>query len=118
MESIMQNLSSPMRIPIPNHTGIDFIPINTILYCHSDGNFTRVHLEKNKLVVSRNLKQMEAQLSKHNFIRIHHQYLVNANHIVRYERGDGGCIRISTGDELPVSRDGKKKFMEKLKDWV
>ena len=84
-----------------------------ILYCESDGNYTRVHLLGNRpVVISRPLKEMEQILEGRLFFRTHKQYLVNLNFIARYNKGDGGEVELTNAIRVPVARNRKEAFLQ------
>ena len=102
------------KIALPGQRGLDFIPLHEILYFESDGNFSWVHLfNGRKNFVSRSLKKIESLLEQHPFYRIHHQFLINLEQLVRYEKADSRVI-LADGRQLPVARDKKGGFGERL----
>jgi len=58
------------------------------------------------------LGHLENKLPESWFIRVHHQYLINIQHILRYEKGDGGNITLINGVIIPVSRYKKAEFLK------
>ena len=99
------------RIPIPTDEGFEFVPVGEIVYCQASGNYTQIVLPDRRLLVSRSLKDVAELLSNRTFVRIHHSFLVNLEHLERYVRGSGGSVLVSTGDELPVSKSRKREFL-------
>ena len=65
-------------------------------------------------MVSASLKHYEDLLPENEFIRIHHQHLINMNHVTRYLKQDGGYAVMSDGTQIEVSRRKKEAFMERL----
>jgi two-component system LytT family response regulator len=56
--------------------GLQMVPVESILYCESDSNYTTFHLKnKQKIIVSRTLKEMEEMLEEYSFARVHSSYL-------------------------------------------
>lgn len=51
-------------------------------------------------------------LDQSGFCRIHQRYLINLRHVVGYQRGEGGTVRMVGGAELDVSRRRKRAFVE------
>jgi two-component system LytT family response regulator len=63
---------------------IDLLKIDDIVFCKADGKYTEFHTDKNtKIVSSRNLGEYSSLL-ENNFFRIHHSYVVNIKHIVKF----------------------------------
>lgn len=103
------------RIAIPTLDGLQIIPVNSIIYCGSSSNYTIFTLEgKQRLTVSRTLKDIEEMLTEHHFLRVHHSYLVNLDHVKKYIRGEGGSLLMSDGSSVDVSRARKETLLEKL----
>lgn len=103
------------KITIPQQDGFEVLEIENILYCEADDNYTKIYLEKGQKLVSKTLKYFEEQLSVNGFARIHKSYLVNVNKIVRYRKGKGGSIEITSGKELAVSSSKKAALLDYFK---
>ena len=99
------------KITLPQQDGFQVLNVADILFCKADDNYTEIHLEKKKLLVSKTLKYFENALLDFAFARIHKSYLVNVNEIVKYNRGKGGSVVISNGKELLVSASRKKQLL-------
>jgi len=105
------------KIAIPSLTSIDLINVDDILYCEASANNTLVYLTNNKkIVATKNLKEYEDLLISHRFFRIHHAYLVNLKHVVKYIKGEGGSVILSNQKELEVSRRKKQEFLNALQN--
>lgn len=104
------------RLALPTSEGLLFLDTEKVLYCASEGRYTRFYLSEaqKKILITRNLGEYEAVLTTQGFVRIHHQYIVNMRHVSRYVRGRGGCIVMSNGTELPVSTRRKDDFFGRL----
>ncbi|CAH0996406.1 Transcriptional regulatory protein BtsR [Emticicia aquatica] len=122
LEHLINNLRHPRdknnKIPITVVNGFQFVPVNTIIYCEADDDYTYIHLTENqKLTVSKNIKEFEDILANYDFFRIHHSFLINRDYIKRYIKGEGGTILTEQGNELPVSRRRKQEFLEWLSSY-
>ncbi len=105
----------PEKISFATQEAIHFIAPESILYCESNSNYTTLHFaDKAKLVISRTLKEVEETLADYRFYRIHHSYIVNRKHILRYIKSDGGCIEMTNGAQLPVSRQRKNEIIREI----
>ena len=103
------------RISISTSEGIEFIPVEDIVRCKSDSNYTEIITGERKLIVSKTLKEIEKQLEKHEcFLRIHHSHLVNLNYISKYIKGSGGMLILTNGDQVNVARNKKQELLERL----
>jgi two-component system, LytTR family, response regulator len=112
----MNRVSTPVgKIALPTMEGFQMITIDSIISCDSDSNYTIIRLKnKEKLVVSRTLKDVEELLEEHSFVRVHHSYLVNLNEISKYVKGEGGYLVMSDGSSIDVSRSKKDVLLKKL----
>jgi len=95
--------------------GLQLVPVNSIISCGSDGNYTVFYMKgKQKIVVSRSLKEVEEMLTEHSFFRVHNSYLVNMNEIEKFIRTDGGYLIMSDGSLVDVSRSRKELLLKRL----
>ena len=91
------------------------IAVDLIIRCASEGNYTLLLLKnKQKLIASRTLKEIEELLQDYSFARVHHSYLVNLNEVEKYVRGEGGYLLMSDGAAVDVSRSRKEMLLKKL----
>ncbi|HEX6227034.1 MAG TPA: LytTR family DNA-binding domain-containing protein [Chryseolinea sp.] len=104
---------SLQKIALPTLDGFELVPLDNILHCEADSNYTHVVLKHGKKVlVSRTLKEIEELLDGHAFLRVHHSYLVNLNEIIRYIRGEGGYVIMSDNTSITVSRSRKDALLK------
>jgi two-component system LytT family response regulator len=119
LEILMQKIKQPShpvnKIALPTMEGLQMIPVDSIISCESDDNYTNIQLKgKKKLLVTRSLKEMEEILEQHSFIRVHRFYLVNMNEIEKYIKGEGGYLVMSDGSSIDVARNKKEVLLKKL----
>lgn len=101
------------NVAVPTPEGLEFISITDIMYAEADGNYSRIFMmNKEKLLISRTLKDLESLLSNHPFVRIHQSYLVNLAYIKKYVKGEGGYVIMNNGTSLQVSRANRIKLMD------
>jgi two-component system, LytTR family, response regulator len=101
------------KIALPTLEGFELVPLEAIIKCESDSNYTHVFLKAGKkLLVSRTLKEIEELLKDHPFLRVHHSHLINLNEIVQYVRGEGGYVVMSDGSSVNVSRSRKEALLK------
>ena len=93
--------------------GFEVVCIGDIIHCTADDNFTVFKLENgSQLMICRSLKHYEELLSDFDFIRVHKSFLINRHYVKRYRKGKGGTAVMTNGDEIDISINGKKKFLE------
>ena len=115
LAKLQQPPAASTRIALPTIEGLQIIPVGNIIFCSSSSNYTILTLkEKQKLTISKTLKEIEEMLEEHRFLRIHHSYLVNLDEIKKYFRGEGGTVLMSDGSSVDVSRSRKELLLKKL----
>lgn len=103
------------RITIPTAEGFHVLAPGEIVRCESDGNYTRFHLASgDKVLASRTLKEFDALLEPHGFMRVHLSHLVNMAQVKMYLHRDGGTLVLSNGQEVPVSHRRRNDVVEAL----
>ncbi|MCC7319299.1 MAG: response regulator transcription factor [Bacteroidales bacterium] len=94
-------------LAIREKNAIQYLKIANILFLEADENYTRIlYLDRNELTTittSKGLLHFEGELQPHGFLRINKKYLVNSEHIIRYNRTNS-TVELSSGHFLIVSR--------------
>lgn len=110
-----QKRSLPDKIALPVGSSCVFAQANEITRLVSFGNYTFVYFaNRERCLVSRNLKEMEDVLPRSAFFRPHQSHIVNI-HFVRQFRKDVNCIAfMQDGAQIPVSRRRKDDFLVAL----
>jgi len=119
LEILLQKIHSQSppinKIALPTMEGLQMIPVDSIISCESDRNYSILFLKnKQKIIASRSLKEIEEMLEDYSFARVHHSYLVNLNEVEKYIRGEGGYLLMSDGRTVDVSRSRKEILLKKL----
>jgi two-component system LytT family response regulator len=129
IENIIANIHAmhgsggkPMRLMLPLQEGYEFVDCNEILYCESDGPYTRFYLDQKKIiVVARPTARFQDVLSAAGFVRIHRAYIVNPLHVKRYIReADANSlsfVMMSNGEKLEVARRRRTEVIEHLQKY-
>lgn len=104
------------KITIPQLDGFEILNTSDILYCKADDNYTEIYLNTNKKkIVSKTLKYFEEALTNSGFARVHKSYLVNVNEVVKYVKGKGGSVVLSSGKQVMVSASKKSELLSYFK---
>src|SRR6478672_11903891 len=75
LKKIHQPATAINKIALPTMEGLQMVPLDSIISCASDGNYTIFFLKNNKKVIaSRILKEIEEMLEDHTFTRVHNSY--------------------------------------------
>ncbi len=118
IKHLLANLQRPAqaRIALPTFTGFLFVLVKDIVRCESDNTYTTFFtLDKQKIIVSRTLKECEQMLGDYRFFRVHNSHLVNLDYIIEYIKGEGGVVKMMDGSHVDVSRRRKDEFLRLLK---
>lgn len=114
----LKNLSTNQlseKIALSTHEGVLFILVKDILRVEAMSNYSSFFLiNKQRIIVSRTLKDFEEVLIPYNFFRVNRSQIVNLNEISKYQKGDGGVLHLTDGYEVEVSPQRKAELMEKL----
>lgn len=115
LHNLMNEKNQSNRIAIPSLEGLQFVEVNDIIYLEAESNYTVVYIKPSqKITVSKTLKDFEELLPHNVFIRIHHSYIINKNHVQKYLKGEGGQVIMSNGKTLDVARRKKEEFMKAI----
>lgn len=102
------------RIAIPMHDRILVLETKDILFLKADSNYTHVHsVQGGHIITSCTLKQFEQMFRPPAFLRVHKSYIIRAQAIREYITGQG-CVVLSDGSNLPVSRSKKDLLFQYL----
>lgn len=98
---------------IPNIKGFEVLKVPEIIMCQADGYCTNFNIAgQRKVVSSKNLKHFDGLLEDQNFLRVHHSYLVNLDHVTGYTRQ--GEILLSEGLKAFLGDSYKSEFVRKF----
>lgn len=102
------------KITINTDGKLVFLEPKDIFYAESDGNYTTLYLSDNKkIVVTKKLKDIDELLPSDHFFRIHNSYIINLHKIKEFLKSDGYVV-LENNAKIPVSRQRKTEFLEKL----
>jgi two-component system LytT family response regulator len=103
------------RIVIPVQDGYRLVPVDQIMFCQAQKEYTYIHQVNGEVICSSlNLGEYEDLLQEYDFFRVHHSYIINRQYIQRYVRGEGGEIITNNNQHIPVSRRKKDEFLSWL----
>ena len=112
---ISENGEKEKRVGFPTRTGTVFLQVKDIISIEASGSYSILQImESKKLTTSKNLKQIEEAFTKEAFVRVHHSWSVNMNHVQRYLPGKKGFVEMKDGSRIPVSIRRKGIFLNKL----
>jgi len=115
IDVLISNLNRLEKIALPASDGIRFVKINDVVRCESDNNYTLFYLlNKEKILVSKTLKDYEVMLTDSTFYRVHKSHLVNLKYVAKYVPGEGGYLILEDGSHVDVSRRKKEGLLKIL----
>ncbi len=116
LKTFQENINSLSReikkIVIKTFDHIYIIPVNKIIRCEADINYTRFFIDDGRRIfVSTTLKEYEELLGEYNFFRTHQSHLINIDYIDSYNRTDG-MLLLKDSTKIPVSSRKKEALIE------
>jgi len=102
--ALFSNLEKIKKIVLKTAESIHIINIKNIIRCEADVNYTNFYLENSdKLMVSKTLKEFGELLEPAGFFRTHQSHLVNLDHVIRFDKTEGGHLVMADESIVPVS---------------
>jgi two-component system LytT family response regulator len=83
------------------------ISIEDILYCESEGAYTKIITKTLNVLASKNLKHYQELLSESNFIRTHQSFLVNKKVIISIKNNN---LLLTNNIKIPISSRRKAEI--------
>lgn len=103
LESV-KSKRSPEKIALHTQEKVQIVSVDDIIRCESSGNYTSFFFKnKQKLLVTKTLKEFDKLLSDHQFLRVHQSHLINLQHLDAFIKTEGGYILMKDGAQVPVS---------------
>jgi two-component system, LytTR family, response regulator len=108
------NASVGDKIALPYAHGYIIVEVAQIVYCESDGSYTKVFLASGEVhLITRSLGEVEETMeSNGSFFRIHRQFFINLKHIKRIVKSDGGSVTMHGNVEVPIARNRREDFVK------
>jgi two-component system, LytTR family, response regulator len=107
------NVSAPAKtvnkIAVPSTNTINYVDVDDILYLEAAQGYTRIITRNESLLCTYSIGVLAELLVNHPFHQVHRSYVVNLNHVSRYETD--GTLIMTGGKEVPVSKNERKEFM-------
>jgi two-component system LytT family response regulator len=93
-----------------------FVPVKEIRLLESEGNYTRLHVGKERPLLYRSLLALEKRLPGTIFFRANRTQMLNLNWIESIEPWFSGGLKVGlkTGESIEISRRQAQAFREKM----
>ncbi|BFO67259.1 response regulator transcription factor [Chryseobacterium sp. S0630] len=119
LSALLHHIKIPVeqsKIALPTMEGLVYVHTMDIVRLQADDNYTSIFFKGGKrMMISHTLAYFEETLKDQGFVRIHHQHLINLQHVEKYIRGRGGYIIMSDETSLQVSQRKKDEFLRIIK---
>ena len=103
------------KLPISTLDGTFFIEIDEIIYIKADTSYSEFFLKDGtQIIASKGLSNFENVLENHHFYRIHKSYMVNLNHIIKYQKGRNGSFVMIDNSVIPIAENKKQEVLKIL----
>lgn len=95
---------------------LHFIRLANVLMFEVDGNYTRIYSQQGVAMLPRSLSYLSDRLNEKEFFRANRQQIVNLDFVASIEPwiNDGLLIRLSTGQDIEVSRRQARELRQLL----
>ncbi|GLH74684.1 DNA-binding response regulator [Geothrix limicola] len=103
------------RLLVEGEKGLEALPLRAILRLEAEGKGVRLHTDRGIFEVRRALKDLEARLPGHRFVRVHRSSLVALDAVLRLEPWDhgDGLLILKDGSHCVLSRTYRAAFLER-----
>jgi two-component system LytT family response regulator len=105
------------RLVVRDGQRVSFVAVKDIDRIEAAGNYVRLHMGRNSVIMRESMKSVEARLDAHHFVRIHRSVLVNAHRIAHIEPHFHGeyVITLHDGTRLTSSRSYSERLRALMK---
>ncbi|PHR35350.1 MAG: hypothetical protein COA38_02395 [Fluviicola sp.] len=114
-ELIKEKSNGFEKIILSDASGFNIVKLKEVIRCEGEKNYTTFHLTNGKrITTSKSLIEFQKLLDPNTFIRIHKSHLININLVRAFKKGKNNTVQMEDGIEVPLSREKKALFIEKL----
>ena len=112
----LQNQPAVNKISLATSNELLFVNSNDIIRIEAQNNYSHFYfINRNKILISKTLKEFDEQLTPHNFFRVHQSHLINLNYVEAVQSTDGDYVLLVQGHKVEISRRKKAEFLQKIK---
>lgn len=114
---LLENMGKPAaqqnkKIVLRTSNTVYVIEIEHIIRCESDRNYTVFHLiGKEKILISRSMKDFEDILEGHGFHRVHNSHLINFNYVKKFMKDDLILV-LTDNTNIPVAYRKRDELLQ------
>jgi two-component system, LytTR family, response regulator len=105
-----------VKIALPLGSTLIFVSPEDFMLLSADGSYTNIILtDGRKFLISKKLKEFEDVLKDYpQFFRAHRSHLINMHYVKQFNKSEGGMILMNHDVELPLSKEKKDEFFDKM----
>jgi len=109
---MLQGLNRKPALKVNTRTGFILIKPDEVVHCVAAGNYTEVHLVKNRVeTITSNLGSFVELLGDQSFFRISRSAMINLSYLIRVDYKSGTCrLRGDSDIELKVARNRRQEL--------
>ena len=85
LESASQSPSQSQRIVVKNGSKIKIIPVHDVQYLEAADDYVKIHTPEGYFLKNKTMNHFEQSLDGQQFVRSHRSYIVNVQHITRFD---------------------------------
>jgi len=111
----------PLQVPCEREGGKVFVSSMDVVFVRADAHYTQVYTQDERLFCAWSVTEATKRLVPLGFLQTHRSYLVNPDHVVRFERTKDSGKCVFEGPEtpsVPVSRSKLKAIQVALASQV
>jgi len=113
--NLLTDDQSKKKIILKTFDNIHLVKVRDIVYAESDGSYSTIYLASGEnVIVSNTLKHYHEMLGNFGFYRVHKSYLINLEHIRRFEKAEGGYVILEGDAKVPVASRKREELLELL----
>jgi two-component system LytT family response regulator len=116
IENIGVRTFQEKKIIVPTPEGLEFIKTSDIIYCEGIEGYTKLHFTDKKpdMLSSKSIGYYHKMLQEQSFFLSHKSYMINLCHIEKYKKE--GYVLLSEGHTVPISRNKRNDFLNKIQE--
>lgn len=116
LDKAVYRLNRPMQsfISVPTEDGLQKLAIQDIYYIESQGHYAKYKTAKGEFLSRAALKDLEETMGRYGFFRCAKGFMVNMKRV----DGISGNDCVINDERIPVSRNKKKEFMNRLLQYM
>lgn len=118
MEHLKGSMAPPKKLAVHTQEALHFFDMDEVIRLEANSNYTYLYFVNGiKMLASKTLREFEDLLPEKQFFRVHHSFIINLKYIKKFVKTEGGCIEMSDGTLVDISRRKKEQFLQLVKNW-